>query len=172
MVKSISQCFVNLDGDKNVYRRSEYVKGRVTLNVEENIQIKAVRVYLYGEALTKWDIFLDRSNRENIGREKYVGHYVTFHNYQQYAFFYIFFSAGTNNPPVTLVKGKQTYRFTFKLPDRVLPSSFEGEYGAVRYWLKVLVDRPMFNLNRSWYRAFTVLHNIDINTTALKVLRT
>ncbi|XP_050388475.2 arrestin domain-containing protein 3-like [Patella vulgata] len=75
----------------------------------------------------------------------------------------------SSNPDVTLPAGKQNYKFSFRLPNGGLPSSFEGEYGAVRFWLKVVVDKPMFSFNEKWWRCFTVLEDIDVNKPGYKV---
>ena len=62
----------------------------------------------------------------------------------------------------TLEPGKHSFEFKIKLPDGPLPSSFEGEYGAIKYWVKGYIDR------RFWFDdvlkiQFTVLDIIDVN---------
>lgn len=43
---------------------------------------------------------------------------------------------------VKLHPGNYNFPFQFPLPVSPLPTSFEGAYGSVRYWLDAVVDRP------------------------------
>lgn len=57
--------------------------------------------------------------------------------------------------------GTHIYPFTCLLPP-TLPSSFEGEYGHVRYTVKVTLDRP-WKFDQETKTAFTVLSPVDLN---------
>lgn len=60
-----------------------------------------------------------------------------------------------------LPAGAHTYPFTCALPP-TLPSSFEGEYGYVRYTIKVTLDRP-WKFDQDSKMAFTVISPVDLN---------
>lgn len=60
-----------------------------------------------------------------------------------------------------LPSGTHTYPFTCALPP-TLPSSFEGEFGHVRYTIKVTLDRP-WKFDQDMKMAFTVVSPIDLN---------
>jgi hypothetical protein len=62
---------------------------------------------------------------------------------------------------IEIASGKQVYNFTCTLPP-VLPSSFEGEFGYVRYTVKVTLDRPM-KFDQETKMAFTVINALDLN---------
>lgn len=65
--------------------------------------------------------------------------------------------------------GTQIYPFTCLLPP-TLPSSFEGEFGNVRYTVKVTLDRP-WKFDQETKTAFTVLSPVDLNLNSrLKVM--
>ena len=49
-----------------------------------------------------------------------------------------------------------------------MPTSVEGRYGYVRYWLKGIVDRRWRN-DITTKAAFTMLEYVDINTPLLLV---
>ena len=38
-----------------------------------------------------------------------------------------------------------SYRFSFKfiIPDKYLPTSFEGRHGNIRYWARAVIDRGL-----------------------------
>ena len=78
-------------------------------------------------------------------------------------------TVGEDGPNPTVEAGVHKYRFSFKLPASGLPSSYEGRYGAVRYWLRLQIDRPILRFNIDRYKVITVLDHIDVNTPELNV---
>lgn len=73
-----------------------------------------------------------------------------------------------NGSEIVLPPGEHSYPFTCMLPPS-LPSSFEGEWGHVRYTIKVTLDRP-WKFDQDIKMAFTVLSPLDLNQNArLKV---
>lgn len=69
---------------------------------------------------------------------------------------FYFIGSETELPP-----GTHTYPFTCALP-ATLPSSFEGEFGHVRYTIKVTLDRP-WKFDQDMKMAFTVIAPVDLN---------
>lgn len=153
-------CSINFRDRKEVYREGELVSGVLTLEVLEPVVVKAVRVYCYGEALTKWSKDFSRDwNSDQIGQEKYFALVITV----------VGTKVNQEGPNTTLTVGKLRWPFAFRLPAERLPSSIEGEHGAVRWFLKVEVDKPFPSINNKWYRAFTVLSCLDINEPVYQV---
>ena len=68
-----------------------------------------------------------------------------------------------SGPNPTVAAGVHQYRFRFRLPEHSLPSSYEGEYGAIRYWLAFQIDRPLLRFNTERFKTITVLDHIDVN---------
>ncbi|XP_046572095.1 arrestin domain-containing protein 3-like isoform X2 [Haliotis rubra] len=155
-MSTFQTCAVLLDGGKEVYRPGEPVTGELVLDVTENVTVKGVRVYLYGQTLVKWDEYSSSTvggTKDYVAREKYFGRVFTV------------FGKGQNvsGPNHTLTTGQHNYRYKFTLPKEGLPSSFEGEFGATRYWVKVEVERPFPNFDKCWYTGITVLDDINVN---------
>jgi len=61
----------------------------------------------------------------------------------------------------TLSAGEHVYPFNYVLPVN-LPSSFEGDYGHVRYSVKVVIDRP-WKFDHEAKAIFTVVNPVDLN---------
>jgi len=57
--------------------------------------------------------------------------------------------------------GIHRYPFTFSLPPTV-PSSFEGQWGSVRYTAEATMERP-WKFDHSTRSAFTVISLVDLN---------
>lgn len=66
-----------------------------------------------------------------------------------------------NGPEIKLPAGVHTYPFTCALPP-TLPSSYEGQWGHVRYTVKVTLDRP-WKFDQDAKIAFTVITPLDLN---------
>ena len=80
-----------------------------------------------------------------------------------------FLEVKEDGPHHTLPVGEHRWAFAFRLPKEMLPSSFEGEHGAIRWYLKVEVDKPFPSINNKWYRTFTVLSKLDMNEAVYQV---
>lgn len=72
-----------------------------------------------------------------------------------------FFSVASE---IELPPGEHVYPFTFSLPQN-LPSSFEHDFGHVRYTVKAILDRP-WKFDQETKSAFTVVSNFDLNREA------
>lgn len=62
---------------------------------------------------------------------------------------------------IEIPPGTHTYSFACALP-AMLPTSFEGTYGHVRYTVRVILERP-WKFDQSYKVAFTVLKEFDLN---------
>lgn len=66
-----------------------------------------------------------------------------------------------NSEPVELPAGFHTFHAACVLPTH-LPTSFEGNIGHIRYFAKVVLDRP-WKFDHAFKRAFTVIRQYDLN---------
>ena len=61
-----------------------------------------------------------------------------------------------------LAPGEYSFPFEFHIPSENLPTSVEGNFGHVRYWLKAFIDRP-WRFDITTKAVFTVIEHVDIN---------
>ena len=69
---------------------------------------------------------------------------------------------------VKLQPGNYNFPFQFPLPPHSLPTSFEGEYGSIRYWLNAVGDRP-WKSNLHTQTPLFIVERVQINDVALLV---
>ena len=50
---------------------------------------------------------------------------------------------GINSAPGCIAKGSYSFAFKFIIPDKYLPTSFEGRHGNIRYWARAVIDRGL-----------------------------
>lgn len=96
----------------------------------------------------------DEQGKEYDEEEQLTGH-------EEYFETHYYLLGSKSGAEITLPEGVQTYPFTFPLPQN-LPSSFEGEFGHIRYTIKVTLDRP-WKFDQDTKMAFTVISPIDLN---------
>ena len=63
--------------------------------------------------------------------------------------------------PIDILPGIHTFNFSCFLP-QMLPSSFEGQYGHIRYTVTVSLERP-WKFDQTYKVGFTVLKHLDLN---------
>ncbi|XP_005097201.1 uncharacterized protein LOC101857788 [Aplysia californica] len=147
--KIINETFTT-PGSQRVYRHGESVKGSVSFEATSDVMVEGVHIYLCGASLTKWS----SGESHVVGKEIYLHQYQTLFGY---------------DPDIRgchmLPRGKHTYSYSFSLPSDGLPSSFEGSYGAIRYWLRVVVVQPFPLTNHVFYRSLTLLADVPVRTT-------
>ena len=77
------------------------------------------------------------------------------------SFFFLIAPEETGENPV-LQPGEYNFPFQFHTPTQNLPTSIEGKFGHVRYWLRASIDRP-WRFDITTKSVFTVIEYVDIN---------
>lgn len=119
--------------------------------------VLGIKIRFVGEAKTEWTETEKRQTQEGKTEEerKDVG------GHEEYFQISYYLLGGANSGETELPPGAHTYPFTCSLPPS-LPSSFEGEFGHVRYTIKVTLDRP-WKFDQDSKMAFTVISPVDLN---------
>ncbi|XP_066994415.1 arrestin domain-containing protein 17 [Anabrus simplex] len=139
------------------YYSGQPVTGKVIISVDTPKKIRALVIHIKGEAQVKWDETRAKKNAEGATVNE-----TTVHSGSEQYFENKFNLLGGSGNEVFIQPGEQTYPFSTFLPPN-LPSSFEGEFGYVRYTVKAILDRP-WKFDQDTKAAFTVISPVDLNT--------
>ncbi|XP_015118177.1 arrestin domain-containing protein 17 isoform X1 [Diachasma alloeum] len=149
------------DNPWSTYYPGQTVTGRIIVVVDSVKKIRGINVKIKGEANTCWAT--DRQELNHEGRYEKESETVTGHeeyfNIQSYVV-----GTASGDDEIILPIGEHSYPFTCALPQN-LPSSFEHDYGHVRYTVKAIIDRP-WKFDQEVKAAFTVVSHFDLNREA------
>ncbi|XP_059612350.1 arrestin domain-containing protein 17-like isoform X1 [Phlebotomus argentipes] len=150
-------CQIVLDNPWNTYYAGQTINGKVEFTFDSPKKVRGIVIRFLGEANTSWEEREKRQDSEGKETEE-VTHLSGHEEYFQIQYYLL---GGKNSGEVELEAGTHTYPFTCALPP-TLPSSFEGEWGHVRYTVKVTLDRP-WKFDQESKMAFTVISPVDLN---------
>ncbi|XP_063691513.1 arrestin domain-containing protein 17-like [Bolinopsis microptera] len=109
--------------------KRQLVTGKVLIDSTKDKQIDSISLHVVGEAAVYW--------AENEGKRegKKTIHYQNREPYFNQNFLLLGYSKG-----FTIKSGSHVFPFKFQLPQN-LPSTFEGEYGSIKYKLRCSIQR-------------------------------
>ncbi|XP_011504212.1 PREDICTED: arrestin domain-containing protein 3 [Ceratosolen solmsi marchali] len=148
---------IHFDNPYATYCPDQTVTGNVILTIDSTKKIKAIQLRVKGEADTYWST--DRQELNNDGRYRTETDVVTAHEEYFKAQFYILGSS--SGEQIELPSGTHSFPFNYVLPPN-LPSSFESDFGRIRYTMKAILDRP-WKFDHETKVAFTVISHLDLN---------
>ncbi|XP_050089440.1 arrestin domain-containing protein 17-like [Anopheles aquasalis] len=153
----LKDCTIELDNPWNTYYAGQTVNGKVTFTFDAPKKIRGIVIKFSGEAETKWsqtETKTDQQGKQYESTTNLTGQ-------EEYFQIQYYLLGGKNAAEMELPRGTHSYPFTCALPP-TLPSSFEGEWGFVRYTIKVTLDRP-WKFDQDLKMAFTVISPVDLN---------
>ncbi|XP_072938001.1 arrestin domain-containing protein 17 [Epargyreus clarus] len=153
----IKEATIYLDNQLNTYYAGQTVNGRIEYVFDSPKKVRGIHVKFKGEAHTEWSESKEEQDSEGKTQSTDTLHTGN-EEYFQISYYLLGSSSGNE---IEIPAGKQVYNFTCALPP-VLPSSFEGKYGYVRYTVKVTLDRP-WKFDQETKMAFTVINALDLN---------
>ncbi|XP_046574462.1 arrestin domain-containing protein 3-like [Haliotis rubra] len=150
---------ITLDNPQRVYSPGQCLQGHLTLELDEEMEMKGIQLQLIGGARVKWS----ESCSKGVGmaRRTVTKHYVANDNYFNDELVLFGKATGEDGDNASLSAGRYTYPFQYKLPPGI-PSSFEATLGRVRYWLKGTITKP-WTFDDTTKKIFTVANLLDLN---------
>ncbi|XP_041372265.1 arrestin domain-containing protein 3-like [Gigantopelta aegis] len=154
----ISVFEIVLSNPQGVYFTGQVLQGHVILELTEIIKLRGIRISFRGKAFVHWT---DQSMR-GAGQSRFreVRHHSATEEYLDISLALLARGSKSEEKKI-LPPGQYTYPFQIELPYN-LPSSFEGQFGFVRYWVVVNIEKP-WNTDYSVKKVFTVICPVDLN---------
>jgi len=143
------------DNPTDVFMPGQSITGRVLLTTSSSVKIRSIKLKFRGQAKVTWTE--QESRRSDNGEtENYSVKYDAEEEYFENKMTLV--GGGGESK---LEVGEQVYPFNISLPHQ-LPSTFNGEYGHVRYIAKVTVDIP-WGKDKETEKIFQVISPLNLN---------
>ncbi|GFR92183.1 arrestin domain-containing protein 3 [Elysia marginata] len=126
------------------------------------VSMQGIRMTIRGKAFVHWSEQAMRGPGES--RFKGIRHHSAteeYFDFSQQLLSKVPRDGHKRNEKRVLEAGQYTYPFQFRIP-ATSPSSFEGQYGFIRYWVKVSIERP-WKEDNSVKKFFSVICPVDLN---------
>lgn len=153
----LKQFQLKIDNGRQVFYPGELVTGALHVTVSEPMKCNKIKVQLEGQVFCRWETE-DRDQEGNPRTEEHCAKEELIDIESR-----VFgegssglFEKSPMHPP-----GQHIYQFAFQLP-AVLPSSYEGSYGHIRYYVEAKVDRP-WKFDHKVKLPISINEVIDIN---------
>lgn len=165
-MEKIKSFIIDLENPLGVYYLGQVVRGEIILELDTPVKIREIRITFRGEAYVDWPSS-SNPNDKTSGPKKGGFRLPTDDHYSASEEYFnrtipLFGKGRGEGEHNTLPVGRYAFPFDFGLPD-ALPSSFEGPWGYVRYFINSTLDRPnSFNIN--YKRPFTLIAPLDLNS--------
>ncbi|XP_065656482.1 arrestin domain-containing protein 3 [Hydra vulgaris] len=158
MVK-LTEFAIIFDNNREVFYPGEEVTGSVVMGLSRPMEMRGIKLIVAGKGYCHW---CDTSGSNDNRQESH-------HDGNENLFEYQLWIHGGTSVKFQSEAGQSFHRFKFTLPV-ILPSSFEGPYGHIRYLVSAEIDKP-WKFNHKTKRPFTVNEIIDTNLPQYNSLR-
>lgn len=153
----LKDCVISLDNPWNTYYPGQTINGSADFTFDAPKKVRGIFIRFKGECETSWSSNTTRRDAEGKSTQVTVQHT----GKEEYFSITYYLVGSKSGNEIELPPGTHKYPFTCALPP-TLPSSFEGEFGHVRYTIKVTLDRP-WKFDQETKMAFTVVSHMDLN---------
>ncbi|XP_067010452.2 arrestin domain-containing protein 3 [Anabrus simplex] len=152
----VQQFQIFFDNPHATYYAGQMVTGKLTAKILLPTRIRGIELNFHGEAKVEWEKTKQHRNAEGNIETVSIPH-----SANELYFENSFYILGGPACDMLLQAGDHMYNFSMQLPT-ILPSSFEGRYGSVRYSLQAsLICLGQNNHHAKVY--FTILTELDLN---------
>ncbi|XP_041373505.1 arrestin domain-containing protein 3-like [Gigantopelta aegis] len=142
-----------------VYLAGQVVQGHVTVELNEEMKMRGIRLKFKGHARVHWSETHSTGSGKN--RRTHTKHYSASEDYFDSEILLFGRWPKQEGQDFLHPVGRHSYPFAFQLPPN-LPSSFEGAHGFVRYHFDGVIDKP-WKFDHKTKAAFTVISHLDLN---------
>ncbi|XP_053973989.1 arrestin domain-containing protein 17 [Hylaeus volcanicus] len=148
---------ITFDNPWSTYSPGQTVSGNIIVVLDSTKKIRGICVKVKGVADTCWTT--DKQEMDDRGQYREGTQTVTGHEEYFETKYYLVGSASGGE--IEIQSGEHKFPFQCVLPTN-LPSSFESDFGHVRYTVKAILDRP-WKFDHEVKSPFTVVLPLDLN---------
>ncbi|VDL62389.1 unnamed protein product [Nippostrongylus brasiliensis] len=146
-----------LNNPEDAYFAGQEISGKVIIEISEPKKVNEILLELKGRARTYWTKHSGKSRKHVSHSEPYfLEQFNTAYTHK-----FVVTKSGKEKERV-LPAGVHEVPFSYTLP-KSLPTSFEGEFGHIRYTCRAICERP-WDFDIVSRKAFTVIGIEDINS--------
>ncbi|XP_055679292.1 arrestin domain-containing protein 3-like isoform X2 [Lutzomyia longipalpis] len=145
-------CDIKFSSAQGIYYSGQTLSIQVSLRFEKAKKFRSIYVVFNGRAKCS----LSKNYGTHARRQR-----VVYRAEEIYVNTKSYLHGNETTEATELSAGTHVYTVACALPPE-LPSSFEGNYGSIRYSVKVVVDRP-WKFDHTFEEIFTVLKQYDLN---------
>lgn len=145
------------DNPYDTYYPGQTVSGNIVVVLDSTKKIRGICVKVKGEANTRWAT--DTQKMDDKGQ--YHDDTQTVSGHEEYFQTKYYLVGSASGGEIEIQSGEHKFPFQCALPQN-LPSSFESDYGHVRYTVKATLDRP-WKFDQDVKSPFTVVSPLDLN---------
>ncbi|XP_011861149.1 PREDICTED: arrestin domain-containing protein 2 [Vollenhovia emeryi] len=146
---------IEFDNQWSTYYPGQTMAGNIVVDLDSTKKIRGISVKIKGEANTCWAAVKEEIDEKG----QYQDETVTAHEDYFETKYYLVGSASGGE--IEIQSGEHKFPFTCSLPTN-LPSSFESDFGHVRYTVKATLDRP-WKFDQDVKSPFTIVAPLDLN---------
>nr|XP_046242922.1 arrestin domain-containing protein 3-like [Scatophagus argus] len=140
---------------KNTFTNGDTINGRIIVEVSKETKVQSLNFIAQGEARVRWSEYYGQNqHRVYWANEKYydVKHHILRESRQD----------GTE----VIGKGRHVFPFSFRIPDRKIPSSFKAPIGKIVHKMKAELKQSM-KLTKKAKVHFTFVSKADMDIPGL-----
>ncbi|XP_020282949.1 arrestin domain-containing protein 17 [Pseudomyrmex gracilis] len=145
------------DNEWSTYYPGQTVNGNIIVVLNSTKKIRGISVKIKGEANTYWAT----DKKEIDERGHFQNDTETVKGHEEYFETKYYLVGSASGGEIEIQAGEHKFPFTCTLPPN-LPSSFESDFGYVRYTVKATLDRP-WKFDQDVKSPFTVILPFDLN---------
>lgn len=148
---------IALDNQWSTYYPGQAVTGNIIVVLDSTKKIRGISVTAKGEANTCWTT--DKEEMDENGQYREGSQTLTAH--EEYFKTKYYLIGSPSGGEIEIQSGEHKFPFTCSLPP-ILPSSFESDFGHIRYTVKATLDRP-WKFDQDVKSPFTIISPLDLN---------
>ncbi|MEQ2229776.1 hypothetical protein ILYODFUR_022345 [Ilyodon furcidens] len=148
---------------RNIFTNGDTINGRIILEASKETKIRSLVFIAKGEARVNFSEHYGLLGKINPEETEDYSHKQKYYQIQQYIL-----KETRQNEREIIGKGRHVFPFSFRIPDRELPSSFSSMFGQIIHTLKAKLKHSMIPARKAKTH-FTFVSKAEMNIPGIMV---